>query len=69
MKPVLVLCLAFLCLSMVFAAPAPAPIVLPLVVSSSGLVTVPAALTASNSAAIAGSVLLGKAALIAAVAQ
>ena len=75
MKPVLVLCMAFLCLSMVFAAPAPAPIV-PLVVSSSGALVLPTlvsatgtALTASELAAVAGAGLLGKAALIAALSQ
>ena len=40
MKPVFVLCLAVLCLTMVFGAPAPAPIVL----GSSALLATPAAL-------------------------
>ena len=73
MKPVIVFCLAFICMGMVLAAPAPEPLGV-IAVAPAATLAVPTVVfsgagTASGAAAIIGAKLLGKAALLAAASQ
>ena len=61
MKPVLILCLAILCLSVVFSAPAPTGV--------TGLTIATTALGVSDFAALAGAGFLTKAGILALIAQ
>ena len=63
MKPVLILCLALLCLSVVLSAPAPSG----LTIAATGVTL--GALTPSSAAALAGAALLKKAVVLAVLAD